>query len=375
MWPSWVSRRVRDEGARSRGQDFALRLWAIARPPRKAAPEGDDVTVELLALEGHTDEVRCVFTADGQSALTAGRDGVVCLWDLGTGREARRFKGDAGPVQSLALSADGTRAVTGSANGLLVLWDVKSGTVLRRSTPNYTVVSGLALAPDGRHFFAASGYTLSLWETENLRWARYFTGHFGVIDSVAYSPDGKLALSAGQDRQVLLWDGRTGKVVRRLIGHTDAVTAAAFSPDGTRVLSAGNDGTLRLWEATTGRPLRRYSVPSGAILSVALLLPEGAPRGGVRQLGRAPQIPRGDQPDPPRRQDRLPPDGDPRRQRPARAHRPGGEDRGGAEEAEADGGIPPPRGRGARAGPGEEPVGRVPEGRRLPRPSREESQG
>ena len=47
-----------------------------------------------------------VFSPDGRTALSGGRDSTLKLWDVATGREIRTFVGHSGPIGSVAFSPD-----------------------------------------------------------------------------------------------------------------------------------------------------------------------------------------------------------------------------------------------------------------------------
>ncbi|MCI0462990.1 MAG: protein kinase, partial [Gemmataceae bacterium] len=93
------------------GKDRVVRVWEIA-------------TGKCQLLCGHTDEVFAVaFHPDGTRLASAGRDRAVWLWDLTTGEEVARLQGHATYIWSLAFSLDGATLVTGSGDGTVRLWD------------------------------------------------------------------------------------------------------------------------------------------------------------------------------------------------------------------------------------------------------------
>lgn len=64
------------------------------------------------------------FAPDSRSIATGSEDGIVTLWDVGTGREMVRFDWQLGPVHSLAFAPDGMTLAAGYA-GKIVVWDVE----------------------------------------------------------------------------------------------------------------------------------------------------------------------------------------------------------------------------------------------------------
>lgn len=77
------------------------------------------------------------------------------------------------------------------------------------------------------------------------------TGHAGRINALAITPDGTRAVSAGQDRQVIVWDLRRRHEVRRVPIGAQA-RDVAVSPDGTLLVVAARDGTLTAWRMVDG---------------------------------------------------------------------------------------------------------------------------
>ncbi len=91
-------------------------LWDVAARTR----------ARRALLRGHRKLVRQVaFAPDGQTLATAGEDGVVRLFDVGTGKERAAYDWGIGKVRSVAFAPDGMRAAAGGDTDI-VLWDVDS---------------------------------------------------------------------------------------------------------------------------------------------------------------------------------------------------------------------------------------------------------
>jgi WD40 repeat protein len=79
-------------------------------------------------LSGRSGSVfAAAVSPDGRMVATGGRDGVVRLWEIASGKERRAMYGDTASVRAAAFSADGAVLATGSNNGFIRLWDVASG--------------------------------------------------------------------------------------------------------------------------------------------------------------------------------------------------------------------------------------------------------
>ncbi|HEV3255273.1 MAG TPA: WD40 repeat domain-containing protein, partial [Gemmataceae bacterium] len=114
-------------GPRLRG-DWCL---AITRDGRLAATQDTQLVIWLqeiatgkdichLASEGRT---LVAFSPDGRTLATSGPPGGTVLWEVATGQERHRLKGQQGVIQSLAFSADGTLLVSTSLYGSAIAWD------------------------------------------------------------------------------------------------------------------------------------------------------------------------------------------------------------------------------------------------------------
>jgi WD40 repeat protein/HEAT repeat protein len=208
---------------------FAVALSADGRRILSAGAEGSIFVwdaaagVRLHRLEGHTQAVTCLaISPDGRYALSGGQDRTVRLWDLEVGREVRQFVGHQDIVWAVAFSPDGRQAVSGggmqkdaAGSGYVAgardhdirLWEVGTGRELKRFTGHREAVGALAFAPDGgRVLSGGNDSSVRLWQVSTGKELRLFEGHTGILRCVAFSPDGRRAASAGDDTSIRVWD-------------------------------------------------------------------------------------------------------------------------------------------------------------------------
>jgi WD40 repeat protein len=251
--------------------------------------------------------------------------GDIPLYDALTGAEKRRFRGHAGPPLSALFTPDGKTLISAGRDKTIRFWDVDLGKETRRLAVEPYMEYAIALSPDGRLLastdisWAKSDGTRSfllarerarLWDVATGKEVRRlvvaaaekiqgYPGYLSPLTLVAFTPDGKELLTAGEDRSVRVWDVATGKELRRFGdqsspvwalavsprgnsfavveagrtirvrdltsgrdlgptgGHTARLGAVAVSPDGRTVATGSDDGTIRLWEVPTGKELRR----------------------------------------------------------------------------------------------------------------------
>jgi WD40 repeat protein len=117
-------------------------------------------------LSGRSGSVfAAAVSPDGRMVATGGRDGVVRLWEIASGKERRAMYGDTASVGAAAFSADGAVLATGSNNGFIRLWDVASGQRLHS-----------------------------------------FDGHRGAVIAVAFAQRDSALITASVDGAALVWD-------------------------------------------------------------------------------------------------------------------------------------------------------------------------
>jgi WD40 repeat protein/tRNA A-37 threonylcarbamoyl transferase component Bud32 len=205
-------------------------------------------------FEAHADGVYgLVFSPDGKTLATGGRDGRVTFWEPATGTMIRTISNSIGPVFGLAFSPDGSRLATAGwqpnyAHADLQLLDPNTGQSCFRFEQPGPVIC-LAYSPDGATLATAgSDQLIGLWDVATGRLRCRLTGHSGVIWSLAWSPNGRQLATGAWDSSVRLWDATRRQDAQVL--PTTANFCVAFSPDGS-LLATGGAG-LELWHASSG---------------------------------------------------------------------------------------------------------------------------
>jgi WD40 repeat protein len=249
---------------------------------------------EPKVLRGHQNRIlHLSVSRDWKRALTGGMDGTVRLWDLDKGKELKSFDCEA-LVGGVAISPDGryglARAggyaikdgkavvegrVMVQAEGTVRLWDLGGGKEIKRWTfPKGNTIATVSFTPDGRHALYGFAGKLHRWDLRKKKELETVPGMPPWEFGMTWAPDRRHALVFGIDKQVRLWDAQTGKFVRDFVGHEAQVRGAAISADGTRVVTGGGyvfhekdkppvkkDCTLRVWDYASGKELAVYAMP------------------------------------------------------------------------------------------------------------------
>ena len=228
------------------------------------------------AFEGWGGFWYATFSPDGKYLATADGDGIAHIWDAVTGEELLALEGHRDEVDHIEFSPDGSRVVTVSPDGLAILWDVLTGEkllTLSQGSALYWVV----FSPDGSRIAIANhdDAWVSIWDA--VTGGRLLTlPHPNTeVDSVSYSPDGGRIVTTSNDQTVRIWDANNGKELLTLYGYTINVTNAAYSPDGTRIATVVQDNQIKIWDADTGQELLTIAGHSLDVLTVAFS-PDGA---------------------------------------------------------------------------------------------------
>jgi WD40 repeat protein/beta-lactamase regulating signal transducer with metallopeptidase domain len=267
-----------------------LHSAADARPPAEpgadakaqvtADAHGDLLPPGALARLGttrlrHAAEVTYVmFGPDGKTVVTAGRDGTIRLWDLGSGKEIRRF---ARPKAAAPKPLKG---------------DVNAAIMLMGGRPNDPSRFCVALTPDGKMLAAGSGSSVQLWEVETGKALRKIEGLPSGLTGLLFSPNGQTLAGRTSNGTLFLWTAATGKEIRRITpparpqgntivlaiggGGADA-PGMAFTPDSKALAAAATDyqkdktiNSVKLWDVATGREIQQIKSPGAGVSAVAV---------------------------------------------------------------------------------------------------------
>jgi WD40 repeat protein len=227
-----------------------------------------DEPVVIDAHKGHVNSVR--FSPDLRFLVSAGMDGLIKLWHVGSWKIAATFWGHSNSANSLSFHPNGrllatsstdrtarlwcfpegstvcvvpgTSAATVSPDGKMIAFAPKSGVIaLRRSA-----VAGICFYDGGRSALT-SGYdgTLGLWRTDDWSGERINLEGTGTF-AIAVDPSGAAAAVA-TDHRVRVYSLDSGSLVADAPLKPKGVYSVTWSRDGTWLAAATADGRLRVW--------------------------------------------------------------------------------------------------------------------------------
>jgi serine/threonine protein kinase len=250
----------------------ALTTASISKEEKAAAEKAEPQLTNLLRLPGHsggTSEV--AFSNNGQKVITAGGDQTIKVWDAKTGRLLKTISSLSGPIIDIAVAGD--RVLSAHRNGDICLWNLGDGRQLNTYRRNDAEVWSVAFAGRMDQFVAAShDWKVAMWNVEaSSKPLHIFEGHKNAAQVVAFSSSsrGDVLASGSADKTIKLWNPKTAKLTRTYRGHRDFITAIVFSPDGKYMASASLDGNIRVWSTSSRRLYRSYKAHEGAIAGLA----------------------------------------------------------------------------------------------------------
>ena len=313
--------RLASAGYDAWGGDNTIRVWDLA------------LGKELHPRPGHGAPISsAAISPTGKAVATAGRDGVVHLWEPGSGRHLVRLEAERGRRPQVLISSDGRRLISwgtyGSA-GTLRVWDAKTARAVSRldlpgpdgfwetvSDDGRTAVSvdlkaklvrfhglptgkitrevaddfhrPLALSPAGDRLVGLDGALMTVaGRKELVKIDEIHGGNSGV----RFSTDGRRVIAATMDRnrpkylsepparEVAVVDTVERKELRRFGNRGEryyVIEAVALSGDGKTAVTAERSGrkldeqVITLWETETGRERGSFVGHIGAVTSVAV---------------------------------------------------------------------------------------------------------
>ena len=247
----------------------------------------------LSVPEAHLAEVQVAVFADrGHLLITGSDDRTVRVWDVATGRQRTLLPHD-GWVRCLAISADERWLLTGShwRDGMVCLWDLSTGRLKRvwRRPPDFHFPIGLAFSEDQASALALwNDGMLDRWDLDTgmkqeipqpiLRQDRRGEMEGRMAHSGHFSPKSdKLAVLSGGTS---VFDLSSGKPLYR----KEAGSIFVFSPDGRMAAASSQgksemipladgggysegtsaDAVIHVESATTGEERRTMVIPSAS---------------------------------------------------------------------------------------------------------------
>lgn len=244
----------------SGSDDKLIRLWDVSAG--KALP---------TPLAGHHHYVYSLaFSPKGNVLVSGSYDEAVFLWDVRTARVMRSLPAHSDPVSGVDFVRDGTLAASCSSDGLIRIWDTGTGQCLKTLVhEDNAPVTSVRFSPNGRYVLAATlDSSLRLWNYVEGRCVKTYQGHknikysigvcFGTYTATAEARGDEqqkqwaLAACGSEDGSTVLWDVNSKEVLQRLQGHEGVVLGVDVCSQDGAVATCGIDKTVKIWRRRRG---------------------------------------------------------------------------------------------------------------------------
>jgi WD40 repeat protein len=231
----------------------------------------------------------------GQVVVTGDANGVVRLWEIGSGREIPVAPGPIWPAETI-VSQPGAPLYVAYQDGPILAWAAPGETksrVVGKSAERRTGLStdgklgasatqaGIsvfelagdkeiarigfspkegrapAVAVSPQQFASTTGQrSLSAWTVPGARpvWER--DDLEGLPGELQYSADGKTLAGPCASDTLVLWNAASGKEICRLVESGANIVGWSLSSDGALAATGHPDGIVRIWNAETGHLLQ-----------------------------------------------------------------------------------------------------------------------
>ena len=250
----------------------------------------DDFPLQTFTeLKNHSDEVWFLeFSHDGSMLATAGKDGLVCVYDTARWKIRHEFRehernttgaGDRG-VCYIAFSPDDNYLISCSQNNEFVVVNVRDGRRVATADHFDYPVTSAAWLPDSQSFIVGtqgSRRPLGLYSLRSVTSSSSVVRNNEVyswrdppwdptlkdnptsfrITDLDISRDGTRMVATTIDNKVMMYDMRSKYKIAEW-QMEDKLTSINFSSDGSEMLLNMNEGRVLALSAATGEVLMRY---------------------------------------------------------------------------------------------------------------------
>ena len=213
------------------------------------------------------------WRCDGAEFATAGHDGLVKIWDGGSGQELSAL--EAGDSWVAKAVHNPRRKVLATAAGKnFKLWN-EQREVLYESSDHSSTIADVGWNPDGSGVAAAAynGITLHVPGKQS-RPRKYIWKGSSLV--LAWSPDAKYMATGEQDSTVHFWHVKSGEDAQ-MSGFPTKVLELSWDSSG-RWLATGGGASICLWDCSgkgpAGRKPRQYDTHSNKLTQL-VFQPDG----------------------------------------------------------------------------------------------------
>lgn len=256
--------------------------------PLPDAPGGHRLGVNGLAVD-----------ADGSTLYSAGRDGVLCSWELNlkpfsssnpatkdvldsparsTGPTKFRHQVQAHShwINDIVLTANNSALVSASSDTTVRVWRPHSsaGEPPTSIGRHGDYAKCLATPSISAEWVASGGldHKIYLWDLngagEKLKIDACGGDRTEKGSVYALGAGSSVLASGGPECVVRVWDPKSGKLITKFVGHTDNIRDILVNQNGDTIMTASSDQTIKVWSLTAGRCTHTLTMHNDSVWSL-----------------------------------------------------------------------------------------------------------
>ncbi|KAL4919742.1 hypothetical protein BDW62DRAFT_178364 [Aspergillus aurantiobrunneus] len=246
--------------------------------PPSDTPGGHRLGVNGLAID-----------PENSTLYSAGRDGMICSWDLDLPSLSSSSASKSGPtkfrnqvqahthwINDIVLTQNNSALVSASSDTTVRLWRPHSeSTDIPEPIGKHTDYVKALASPGFHSTWVASGgldHKVNLWDV-NGNGKVLSIGDSGAEQSAkgsvyALGAVSSVVASGGPEKLVRVWDPKSGKLITKFVGHTDNIRDILINNDGDTIMTASSDQTVKIWSLTAGRCMHTLTMHNDSVWSL-----------------------------------------------------------------------------------------------------------
>jgi WD40 repeat protein len=246
------------EGSKFDSESKSEALWSLIPPanyptPVESYPHGIPVTA-------------MVFSPDGKELYTSGYYEVL-VWDIASGKLARRIPNQVQRIYAIEWIQDGTFLAVGGGTpgelGEVRIVNLAGNLVEKVIGRTYDMVLDVVRHPHAPEIAVASAdNSIRIIELKSMTVRKTLQSHADWVMQVAFSDDGNRLASASRDKTAKVFAVDSGEMLVSYPGHASGVRGIASCGDGSQWISVGGDNQWHRWNVDGAKKI--VSVPLGS---------------------------------------------------------------------------------------------------------------